>query len=474
MSVKLEYEKQRSGADMQYRFRITLNPLNTSSSYYGYWIKCDISLDNVAKQTGLMLKDVTPYNWMTGIVTTTGWYTVSNKTSGTTGSTFKVYGQSGRNYTYGFTLAIDPAASIISASNGTLGSPLAITITRYNSSYTHKLYYYCGSIQYQNIATGFGTSYSWTSPISLAAQNTTGSSVSVTLVCETFSGSTYMGGNTTTITMAIPASVAPSVSFSSITDPEGYYSTYGCYLQDLSKLQIALSASGAQGSTVTAYNISVGSLWTYSTNSVTTPILPNAGTLSLTAKVTDSRGRTTTSSPTNITVAAYSRPSITTITVKRCTATGVDKNDGAYAKVTFSASITPIDNQNSAAYTVKYREQGTSAWTDVVVSSAAGSYSPTDVSMIFAANVNKAFEVYLEAEDDIATASSTTQIVPIAFMLAQATADGTGLAIGELATESDKFNVNLDTFFKRNLYLNGSPIADFIVEQGTSGVWTSS
>lgn len=455
MTVKLEYEKQRSGASMQYRFRISLNPLNTSASYFGYWIKCDISLDSVAKQTGLQLKGISPYNWMTAIVTETGWYTVNNKTSGSTSFTFKIYGQDGRNYTYSYNLAIDPAASIISAGDGTLGSALTISITRYNSGYTHRLYYSCGSLVKQSIATDVGTSYSWTSSVNLSAQNVTGSSVSVTLICDTYSGSAYMGSTSKTVTMAIPASVVPSVSFASVTDPQGYKARYGSYVQSLSKLAISLSASGAQGSTIKSYNIRIGSLWTYSASSVTTPELPNAGSLTLTAMVTDSRGRTATVTSA-ITVTAYAIPAIPTCTARRCNAQGTLQDDSSYCKVDFTAAITPLDNQNSANYKVRYRAQGSELWTDIDVTASAGSYNPT-TSVIFSANPDSAFEVCITATDDITTSTSSILFVSIAFSLMQATADGTGLAIGERATESHKFNVNLLSVFKKALGIGATP-----------------
>ena len=82
--VYLAYEHQRSGANMQYRFKYKLYLYNTtSSSHYYNNIRFRIYL-NGSKVLEINHKSSSGgSNWSTG-EKTTGWYTVSNKTSGTT------------------------------------------------------------------------------------------------------------------------------------------------------------------------------------------------------------------------------------------------------------------------------------------------------------------------------------------------------------------------------------------------------
>lgn len=62
-----------------------------------------------------------------------------------------------------------PRASSVSDMTGTLGSAMTININRKVSSFTHTVKYYFGNLS-GTIATGVGTSVSWTPPLDLATQ----------------------------------------------------------------------------------------------------------------------------------------------------------------------------------------------------------------------------------------------------------------------------------------------------------------
>ena len=77
-----------------------------------------------------------------------------------------------------------PRKSALTVANGTLGTAQTLTITEKASSFKHKLKYTCGDASGWILGDGssFSTanSVSWTPPLSLAQENTTGTSVSVT------------------------------------------------------------------------------------------------------------------------------------------------------------------------------------------------------------------------------------------------------------------------------------------------------
>ena len=52
----IAYDYQRSGADMQYKVKVTIHTLPYSDSYFGYPIYATIRLDGTAKVTGHRIK----------------------------------------------------------------------------------------------------------------------------------------------------------------------------------------------------------------------------------------------------------------------------------------------------------------------------------------------------------------------------------------------------------------------------------
>ena len=301
-----------------------------------------------------------PYNY-----SSTGWYklgsktiTVSHNADGTKSIALTAEWDCGFDSSYTprhlslsetVTLPTIPRASTATTSGSTLGETLAITIKRASSSFTHKLYYTCGSVKDQLIAENVGTSYSWNAPpVSLAQQAPNAETVALTLTVKTYNGSTYVGAWSTPVKLAVPSTVVPSLSVA-ISDPTGVSNTYGGYVQLRSKVKVDITASGAQGSTIKSYSIKVGGIYAATSASGTTDYLPDSGELIVACAVTDSRGRTATKTQ-SITVLAYSKPAITAISAARCNSDGTANRAGSYGKVTFSGAITSLSSKNTAAY----------------------------------------------------------------------------------------------------------------------------
>ena len=404
-----------------------------------------------------------PYNY-----NSTGWYklgsksiTVNHNADGTKSVTLTAEWDCGFASDYTprqlslsktVTLTTIPRASSASATGSTLGETVAITISRASSGFTHKLYYTCGSISNQLIAENVGTSYSWTPPVSLAQQAPNAATVSVTLTVKTYNGSTYIGSKNLQLSLSIPSSIIPTLSFA-ISDPTGVRETYGGYVQLRSKIQVSITASGAQGSTIKSYSIKVGNIYASNSSSGTTDYLPNSGTLVITCTVTDSRGRTARQTQ-NIAVLAYIRPTITAISAARCNQDGTANRAGTYGKVTFSASITPLSNINTAAYAVQYREVGADSWT-TADRPASGNFSPADVSVVFPADKNKRFEVRVVATDAFESIGSSIRDLPAAYALYHLAKHLISVGIGRLCDKANAFQVGLDAYFDKNVQVDG-------------------
>lgn len=364
------------------------------------------------------------------------------------------------------TLTLDtiPRASAVSApSTGTLGTALKITIDRKNANFTDKLYYKIGSNSAVQITGYDGTAgtYHWTPPVSLATNAPNSTKLAVTLIANTYNGTAYVGRSECTVTLAIPSSVVPSLTVS-VTDPTGNKTKYtGYFLQLLSKITVKITGAGAQGSTIKSHSIKVGwsagsgTLYTASAATGTTGLLPYHGTVYVTCAVTDSRGRTATTSI-DYTVKPYSVPTISAISATRCTQNGTASRTGEYGKVTFTAAITPLSNKNTAAYKVQYREYGgTGLWTDVTPTiPEADKYAPKNIATIFPADTNKRYTVRVVATDAFSTSNSSMRDISASFVLQHLAKSKSSVGIGRLC-DDDKtkaLQVGLDAYFDKSIY----------------------
>lgn len=447
--ITFAYERQRSGADMQYRVQVTIGTLSSSTSYFGYPIYMKLTMDGALRET-TTLKAVSPNQWSSAITYTSPWYTVSNKTSGTTVVSFNLYSGSGstRNDTYSYSMVVDPAASRLTAPNGTLGTALALSVTQYNTAFTHTISYVCGTAKGDVCTKSSATSVAWNTSngntVALAAQNTAGQSVSVVFTIITYSGTTEIGRNTATCTMAIPSTVKPSVALT-VADAAGYLATYGAYVQGKSKLTITATPTLAYGSPIKTYEITADGK-TYTTSPVTTDVLQNKGTLAVTAKVTDNRTYTSDVVSTNITVLEYAPPAVT-VTAYRCNSSGTADTEGAYMKFGFSATISSLNSKNSATYSISYTGGSGAATT---VTGSGLSYT----SAVIACDVSKIWAIEVQVTDKL---SSTTKaaVIPIAFTLMDFYSTGKGVAFGKVATR-DGFDCAMAAYFTGALTATGS------------------
>ena len=391
------------------------------------------------------------------------------------------------------TLPTIPRAATLSYGAMTMGTAATIKITPPVSGATSTITYKFGSASGTIVTKTSAASVRWTPPTSLAAQIPNSASGTGTLTVETYSGSTKLGSRGYTVTISVPSTMTPTLTVA-LSDPTGRADTYGGYIQSKSRLKVELTAAGVQGSTIKSYAIKVGDILSATSDTATSGYLPASGSLTVTASATDSRGRTKTVTQT-VTVTPYVSPTISALAVVRCKANGTEDPTGAYAKATFSGAITALGGKNTASYRVETRETGTETWS-TVATAASGQYSPTDVSVVFAAAANKKYDVRMVAVDAFESPASSTRFLPAAYT-SMHIADSIGsVGIGRLCDKEDTFQVGLATSFDEPVELGkglaqplpvesgGTGVAalaellaalgvmDYIVEQGTSGNWT--
>lgn len=422
-----QYDRRRNGANMEYRVYGQINTEGTQK-HFGYPIYLQVKMDGSEKYS-TTIKSADPAYWSTTYTFDTGWKSISNKTSGSTSLAIRLYSGSGstRDSTYNYTMAVDPAGSSISASNGTLGTAQTITLTKQNSAFTDTVEWICGSESGTIATKTLNTSLSFTPALSLAAQNTEGTSVSITLKTTTYSGNTVIESKSITITCAIPASVKPSAAVA-ISEAATLPRNYGAYVQGKSRLRIQTTPSLAYNSPINSYAVTADGA-SYSAADVTTPVLQNTGSRSVSATVTDKRGRTSAAATASYTVLAYAQPYLTAFSASRCNQGGTIDPEGHYMRIAFTGKVTALNNLNTAVYVVRYRAVGTSNWTEETISAITGNYTGSATKIYTAADAS-AYEVQVLITDDFGQIVVGSAVIPVAFTIMHWRSQGDGMAIG--------------------------------------------
>jgi len=333
-----------------------------------------------------------------------------------------------------------PRVSGIAASGVTLGSPMTITLSRASSAFRDTVSWKCGSASGVVADRTGSASLTWTPTVSLASQNTQGTTVDVILTVTTYSGSSAIGSRSVTARCTIPGSVAPTLSVA-VTDKTGCLQKYGSYVRTRSQARVKTTASGAYGSSVKQIAVSCGGLTGSGADAVFS--LPNAGAVSVRVTVTDSRGRTASASK-SITVADYRNPSASVTALYRCGADGTADPQGAYGKVIFTGAVTSLGGKNSAGYRLKKRARGTDGWSVSELSGYAGQFNPRGEA-IFSAGMDQDFEICVSALDDFTEAAGPVAVLPVAFSLLDFHRGNKSVGILQRATTSGAVDIGGDT-----------------------------
>ena len=447
IKLSFAYGKRRSGADMQYQVKVTIDSL-TGDPYFGYPIYLKLKFGDNAWTSEYTMKEAYPSRWVNAITYTSDWNTVANKTSGTTPLTIRIYSGSGctKDSSYSYNLGVDPAASIFGElSKGTLKSSYSIPVTKYNDNFTHTITYTCGTTNGTICTKSSSKSVSWTPPISLASENTTKNYVLIKFTIETFIGTTSLGSNSSGyITFNIPPSeVKPTCSIS-VSDVNGYDTTYGKSIKGISKLKITVTGTPSYGSPIASYKTVVDGTAYYG-SSFETNVIENYGDIVITSIVTDNRGNTSDTKTVTKAVQNYNPPRITKLSVHRCKASNDSTEDlvnGEFVCVTYSISVTPLyTNNNSKSYTLYYKKSSESTYpTSQTISLNSDSYSVTNATYIFEAESGSSYDVKMVVTDAFNTgnkAISRSTTVSTAAAIMHFNSAGNGIGLGKVSEKEN-------------------------------------
>lgn len=324
----------------------------------------------------------------------------------------------------------------VSVSSVDMGGTVTISTPRASSSFTHDLAYSFAGSSYVSITTGVATSYSWTVP-DLASKIPNAASGTVTIRCITKSGSTTVGTKTVLLTAKVPASVVPTISSVAVAEATaGLAAQFGAYIQGKSTVKATITAAGAKGSTIKAYQTTFQGK-TYTTATFTSGTLTSSGTLAMTTKVQDSRGRWSAAKTTNITVLAYSAPKISKFVARRVNADGTANEQGLYASVAYTYTVAALGNKNTASMTVDFKRTTATSYAsaDVLTTSASLNGSATKVSTA-EFSTDYQYTIRMRVTDWFGATATYTAVLPSGAVIFDLLADGTGIAFFETCTRS--------------------------------------
>lgn len=465
----------------------TSGALSTSNQYVKYTITVTQNSQNVANNTSNVTVSVRFYRTNTGY-TTYGTGTVYCKINGTTYSAAVTPSQKITNsgivlftktlnishnsdgtktlntsawishnapltsseQSYNQALTTIPRASSLTASNGTLEVSQNLTINRASSNFTHTITYKCGTASGTVATKTTATTVEFTPPDTLARENTIGTAVTVAFTLTTYSGNTVIGTATKTITCAIPTTdkYLPSISAVTFKEKSDIVPSGFPFVKSKSKIGVTVTASGKYGASVTVkceiddlmYNGTLTGSDVFS--QIVSNTITHSGEVSVVTTVTDSRGRQK-SRVDHVTVLDYTAPKVS-CSAKRCDANGTIKDTGEYMKVTYSATITALNNANARSYYIKYKKSTDTKYTTFVITSSAYSVSGAE---ILPADSGSSYDVEFYAADSFAPPVKKSASVPTANVIFHIGADGKSFSFFKVS-ELEGLEIEGDLFVK--------------------------
>ena len=256
------------------------------------------------------------------------------------------------------------------------GTAAKLNITAYNAAYSHKVTWRFGSYSNTQTVAAGTTSASYTIPLTWlnAIPSATSGTASASLETLNASG-VSLGTRTYNFTITAPASVVPT--FTSVTatpiNSNTVINGWGLYVYGKTQAQIRINgAAGVYGSTIKSYSIETDQgIGSVTASAMTTSILYKTGTVNVTAKVVDTRGRTATKT-TSFYIYPYSAPYFTAVTGYRSNSSGTrDESNGTYAYVKANFTCYSVNNKNSVTGSMTLRQVGGSYSTSKTITSGA-------------------------------------------------------------------------------------------------------
>lgn len=364
-----------------------------------------------------------------------------------------------------------PRASAISAPNPIyLNEATTISLTRYSNDYINDLYYSFGTHTDVQFATGVTDSATLTLPNELLEDIPTSDKGTLEIKCMTYNqdDNSYIGTSTITTIATIHTwntVYKPNLTYSSptVSNTSDYPANWGVFIKGKCKADFTITATPKYGASIISYETILEG-YSYTTSSITTNTLMNAGSHYINTKAIDSRGLISQITAPYITVLDYNNPTLGTMEIQRCDVNGNLDRNGNYALVTFAGSITSCNNKNTpyAVYKIGYKVHGTDTYTYIPCGTNADTYSQSGMLYtdgIYPANRGSGTKQQLPSTNtydiqffagDYFTSTTSEQQLDTGFDLLNFNTSGKSMAIGKVSEaqpNEEKLEIALETTF---------------------------
>lgn len=285
-------------------------------------------------------------------------------------------------------LSTIPRASTGSSANGTIGQPITLNISRHSNTFKHAIWVRFGNYDKKIAGDDVDTSFTWTPEMPMINEIPNASSGYGTLTYITYNNGREIGRNTQTVTLSVPDNIKPTLTGFTLTDTNTAAANVvpgeQAFIQILSNIKVNFGqTTGTYGSTITGYYAEiVGKNQSTTTQGGTLGIMNYTGDVTIRARVTDSRGRTSNTIEKTVNILEYFAPVLSFDIVR----------SGAQSStltITRNAKVAPLTvnnvQKNQMKLTFKVAKFGTSDYR-IDTGSASGTW--TTVASLVNSNAN--------------------------------------------------------------------------------------
>lgn len=333
----------------------------------------------------------------------------------------------------------------------TLGT-LTVSLNKAVDAFRHKLTVTAGN---KTLYTSelFDASHSVTVPRSWFDSFPSATTISATATVTTYNGDTAVGTASAAVTITADDGMRPQISEGWATAaPYNIGAVAGLtgYIAGYSQAEISFDAAKltqAAGAALASVTVTCSGV-TSTAVPYRTPIILDAADVVCAA--TDSRGRTATQTI-RIEPMAYAPPTLSQVQILRCTAAGVEAEDGNYYSAKATATFSALGGQNTLTLTAAHKIQGGVYGTETPLTSG-------ETAIIGTISPDSTYQVRITATDALGNTAVTVTSLPTRQWALKFRADGLGAAFGKAPEHSKALEIPADW----QIWIGSATIAESI------------
>lgn len=282
------------------------------------------------------------------------------------------------------------------------------------------------------------------------------------------------------MTLTIPnnANTKPTVTIkelSPVSTPDLPSAFSGLYIKGKTKVKATLSTKGQFSASIKSSSVKVQGVSYDSDDKYTSDYLSSAGSTTVYAYATDSRGFTGNTSQ-RITVIDYSKPKILNVEAFRCDNGGNAAAKGTYLKIKAKRSYSKVvaDGEQKNFCIIQYRWKASNAssyssWTTILAKTASGDTVTTSALLSGALDTKTTYVVQVRAYDDFGEYATVDVGIPTESVYMHRTKNA--MALGKYVEGENVLDVAWDAHFRGDVLIgdSGMTLREYILSVISEG-----